>query len=73
MMNCSQRFSKIQQSSWTLTNPAASQMQEIDVQFGMHLDFLLTCNTVSAVWLTVSLFHTSGMSCLLNIRLTALS
>jgi hypothetical protein len=43
------------------------------VHVGMHLDFLLACNTVSVVWLTVSLFHTSGMNCLLNIRFAAMS
>ncbi len=63
----------MQLSSETLISPAASQIQEIDVQVGMHLGCLLACNTVSAMWLTVSLVQTFGMNCLLKIGCAAMS
>jgi hypothetical protein len=56
----------MQLSSKTLINPAAKHMQEIDVQVGMHLGCLLARNTVSAMWLSVSLLDTSGMDCVLE-------
>ena len=40
----------MQLSSKTLINPAAKQMQELEVQVGMHLGCLLACNTVSAAF-----------------------
>ena len=53
-----------QQSDKTLINPAAKQMQEVDVQVGMHLGCWLACTTESAMQLWAFYEHLAWTVCL---------